>query len=570
MTTLKEPFSEPGEIPLDAAVPAEPSENAAVRETPGETPAVAATQSTPPLPPDTPTPETTDQPPDLDTRLESLPVPPETPEETAEAVASAEPEVISSAPPITDDRAPSAETAPASVAAAIGPTEEVAKSALLPVSVGAAFPTDIGPTGPLFVRAEIADDHTAPTALPAIDDELVPPVEDDGLAPLDAAVVTTGAPSDAALPPPLPIDKTDESSAHHPPPLPAAPPVEDDAPVEAEAPPPVPPAIASAVALTPAEPREPELTIPDTAPAAAPFAWRTNPAEIAAPAAIAFDRPTEPIAGTSTPRTAPWHAMAQRTVLVIGAIAVTYAALVLVLIVLYRFVDPPRSTVMLGAHLSGQSVDYRPVSIGNISSYLQRAVVTSEDARFCSHRGVDWGALAEAIQDSRGGSTITMQTAKNLFLWPSRSYIRKAIEIPVALTIDFVWPKRRILEVYLNIAEWGPGIFGAEAASRYHFDKPASRLTQQEATLLAASLPNPIAREAGDPGRVTALLAARLRARMANSDAYVGCLGLRPMPRAAPNPAPRPSVNKAAPKAAPWQTKTEPAKPEAPFNPWQN
>ncbi len=212
--------------------------------------------------------------------------------------------------------------------------------------------------------------------------------------------------------------------------------------------------------------------------------------------------------------------------------------------------------------------------LSSISTYLLRAVVTSEDARFCRHGGVDWGALAEAMQDSRGGSTITMQTAKNLFLWPSRSYIRKAIEIPVALMIDFAWPKRRILEVYLNIAEWGPGVFGAEAAAQYHFGKPASRLTQHEATLLAASLPNPIAREAGDPGRVTALLASRLRARMANSDAYVGCLGLRPMPRAEPERTPKPASRRRTQiprrKLQPWQTKTEPAKPPTPFNPWQN
>jgi monofunctional biosynthetic peptidoglycan transglycosylase len=272
-----------------------------------------------------------------------------------------------------------------------------------------------------------------------------------------------------------------------------------------------------------------------------------------------------------------WRIWLRRALLAFFGLAAGYAALVLILIVVYRTVDPPRSTVMLGVSLSGVSVDYEPVPLSSISTYLLRAVVTSEDARFCRHGGVDWGALAEAMQDSRGGSTITMQVAKNLFLWPSRSYIRKAIEIPVALLIDFAWPKRRILEVYLNIAEWGPGIFGAEAAAQYHFGKPASRLTQQEATLLAASLPNPIAREAGDPGRVTALLASRLRARMANSDAYVGCLGLRPTPRAEPEPKQRPapagaaqSPPKSAPKTQPWQTKTEPAKPPAPFNPWQN
>jgi monofunctional biosynthetic peptidoglycan transglycosylase len=171
-----------------------------------------------------------------------------------------------------------------------------------------------------------------------------------------------------------------------------------------------------------------------------------------------------------------------------------------------------------------------------------------------------------------------MQTAKNLFLWNSRSYVRKAIEIPVALTIDALWPKRRILEVYLNIAEWGPGIFGAEAASYYHFDKPASRLTMHEATLLAASLPNPIARDAGEPGRITSVLASRLRARMANSDYFVSCLGLRSMPRAEPVAPTRPAVKpatrpvpeqrpaaKAEPEFRPWQTTTEPA-----FNPWRN
>jgi monofunctional biosynthetic peptidoglycan transglycosylase len=306
---------------------------------------------------------------------------------------------------------------------------------------------------------------------------------------------------------------------------------------------------------------------------------------IAAPAAVEFEAPTQPVPALPlhpppplTPTIAKpvrprWRVWLRRALLALFGLATGYAALVLILIVVYRTVDPPRSTVMLGVNLSGVSVDYEPVPLSSISTYLLRAVVTSEDARFCSHGGVDWGALAEAMQDSRGGSTITMQTAKNLFLWPSRSYIRKAIEIPMALLIDFAWPKRRILEVYLNIAEWGPGIFGAEAAAQYHFNKSASRLTQQEATLLAASLPNPIAREAGDPGRITALLASRLRARMANSDAYVGCLGLRPMPRAEPERTPKPAsaaAPKSPPKAQPWQTKTEPAKPPTPFNPWQN
>jgi monofunctional biosynthetic peptidoglycan transglycosylase len=284
--------------------------------------------------------------------------------------------------------------------------------------------------------------------------------------------------------------------------------------------------------------------------------------------------PPPPIA--ATPSRSVWPGRIRRAALIVIGLVVGYAVLVLALIVAYRWVDPPRSTLMLANHLTGEPVLYAPVPIARISSYLQRAVVTSEDARFCYHNGVDWAALYEAMSESRGGSTITMQTAKNLFLWPSRSYIRKAIEIPVAMTIDAFWPKRRILEVYLNIAEWGPGIFGAEAASHYHFDKPASRLTAHEATLLAASLPNPIARDAGDPGRVTEILASRLRARLGNSDAFVTCLGLRTM-RSAPAQAPRKdqkAPQKAAPKAAApkaepkipaWQTTTDPA-----FNPWQN
>jgi monofunctional glycosyltransferase len=323
----------------------------------------------------------------------------------------------------------------------------------------------------------------------------------------------------------------------------------------------------------------PELgapTGPPTGPATEPV---TEPAvqPLAGPAITPVNEAPPQRLGVPEPVTAPpppavWRTRVRRAALILAGMVAGYAVLVLVLIVAYRWIDPPQSALMLATRLSGQPVLYAPVPITSISSYLQRAVVASEDARFCQHRGVDWGALYEAMNESRGGSTITMQTAKNLFLWSSRSYIRKAVEIPVALTIDALWPKRRILEVYLNIAEWGPGIFGAEAAAHYHFDKPASRLTAHEAALLAASLPNPIARDAGEPGRITSLLASRLRARMANSDAFVRCLGLRPLPRAepaaAPKPAARPTAKPASrpgPEQKPWQTTTEPA-----FNPWQN
>ena len=202
--------------------------------------------------------------------------------------------------------------------------------------------------------------------------------------------------------------------------------------------------------------------------------------------------------------------------------------MVVLLVMLYRWFDPPASMLMLGQRLLGTPVYQRWVPLERMSAYLSQAVILSEDARFCRHSGVDWGALAEAIEDSRdgvarGGSTITMQVVKNLFLWPSRSYVRKALEIPLAYGVELAWPKRRILEIYLNIAEWGPGIFGAEAAARYHFRKPAAFLTPREAALLAVALPNPLQRRPGRPGPGLVLLANHLAMRM-HPGVAVGCL----------------------------------------------
>jgi monofunctional biosynthetic peptidoglycan transglycosylase len=161
-------------------------------------------------------------------------------------------------------------------------------------------------------------------------------------------------------------------------------------------------------------------------------------------------------------------------------------------------------------------------------------------------------ALKDAIGDDRGGSTITMQVVKNLFLWPSRSYVRKAIEIALAYLVDALWPKQRILEIYLNIAEWGDGVFGAEAAARAHFGKSAARLTPREAALMAVVLPNPRERTAGLPNGGTNRLARRLLLRMAASQADLACLRVarwtRPRPAAKPKPEP---AQKAAPTKAP-------------------
>lgn len=196
--------------------------------------------------------------------------------------------------------------------------------------------------------------------------------------------------------------------------------------------------------------------------------------------------------------------------------------------VLYDSVRPPVSTLMFGRMLTGQTVDRRPVALSAIANTLVAAVVMSEDGQFCKHRGVDWSSLNEVVSDpdgpSRGASTLTMQLAKNLFLWPGRSYLRKALEIPTALLIEVIWSKRRILQAYLNVAEWGPGVFGAEAAAQQHFHKPASQLSRREAALLATSLPNPILRDAARPTRHQRTLAATVQARMASAEPWLTCL----------------------------------------------
>lgn len=203
-----------------------------------------------------------------------------------------------------------------------------------------------------------------------------------------------------------------------------------------------------------------------------------------------------------------------------------------VLTPLYLVVRPV-STPMLWRYLTGQPVTriYRP--LGDIAPVLPRTVIASEDARFCLHHGVDWRGLrellneAEDFDDLRGGSTITQQTAKNLFLWSGRSYVRKALELPLSLWMDLILGKRRIMEIYLNIAEWGPnGQFGAEAGSRRAFNKPASDLTGHEAALMAAMLPNPRSRDAQKPGPVIRRLAG-IYQRRANTAGLADCLKLR-------------------------------------------
>ncbi len=219
-----------------------------------------------------------------------------------------------------------------------------------------------------------------------------------------------------------------------------------------------------------------------------------------------------------------------RRVLRFAVVAAAAALLLLAgLVLLFRFAPPP-STLMLGRWILSEPVDRRWVPLSEISPRLVAAVVASEDARFCRHGGVDWEALREVIEEagedgpSRGASTITMQTVKNVLLWPGRSMIRKGIEIALAPVVDFVWSKERVMEVYLNVAEWGPGVFGAEAAARRHFRKSASELTAREAALLAAALPNPLRRDPGRPGPGLLRLAGTVMAKAAAVDPWLDCL----------------------------------------------
>ena len=174
---------------------------------------------------------------------------------------------------------------------------------------------------------------------------------------------------------------------------------------------------------------------------------------------------------------------------------------------IYRVAAPPFTLLMLERVAQGYGVHkaWRPIS--QISPDLVRAVIASEDARFCRHRGFDFAAMRAAAAHNRrdpgrvrGGSTISQQTAKNVFLWPQRSYVRKGLEAGFTTLIEPLWGKRRIMEVYLNVVEWGPGVYGAQAAAQRYFGHDAADLTPEEAARLAAILPDPLKWKAVRPG----------------------------------------------------------------------
>lgn len=207
------------------------------------------------------------------------------------------------------------------------------------------------------------------------------------------------------------------------------------------------------------------------------------------------------------------------------------AAVPLVLVPVYAIPGVhPVSTLMLANHFTFHPVVRDWVDLDDIAPVLVYSVMMSEDARYCSHYGIDWDALGGVIDDtlqgeeSRGASTIPMQTAKNLFLWNGRSYLRKGLEAPLALYLDAVLTKRRLIEIYLNIAEWDVGIYGIGAAAKHYFGIPAAKLSARQAALLAVTLPAPDARNPARPSRSLSRLARTIEARARASGDYVGCV----------------------------------------------
>lgn len=197
-----------------------------------------------------------------------------------------------------------------------------------------------------------------------------------------------------------------------------------------------------------------------------------------------------------------------------------------------RFIPVPTTILMMQRSFAGEEIKRDWTKLEEISPYVVQAVMGGEDSRFCEHDGLDWQAIEQAFEDNqngarrRGGSTISQQTAKNVFFWNGGGYLRKAGEAWFASLIDFTWSKSRVMEVYLNVAEWGDGIFGIEAAAQARFAKAAKDLTQEEAALLAAVLPSPNKWRLDPPSQFVQGRAAILRKRMGvirNSN-YASCV----------------------------------------------
>lgn len=198
----------------------------------------------------------------------------------------------------------------------------------------------------------------------------------------------------------------------------------------------------------------------------------------------------------------------------------------------HALAPPPATLLMLSRMAEGEGWAYRWRPLREISPHLVYAVIAAEDSRFCDHSGFDMEAIERAMRTNadgdrlRGGSTISQQTAKNVFLWPGRGWIRKGFEAGYTVLIETLWSKRRIMEVYLNVAEWAPGVYGAEAAARRWFGKSAADLGPREAARLAAILPSPRRYNAASPGPFVRRRAGQIQAAMGTvrSEGLAGCV----------------------------------------------
>lgn len=202
------------------------------------------------------------------------------------------------------------------------------------------------------------------------------------------------------------------------------------------------------------------------------------------------------------------------------------------LILLYRVVPVPGTPLMVLRAIEGAGWEYSWRPIDRIAPVLARAALAAEDQSFCTHHGFDTKALREAWEDYleddggtlRGGSTISQQTTKNLLLWPGRDWVRKGLEAWLTIYIEALWPKQRIMEVYLNVVEWGRGVYGAEAAAKHHFGKTAATLSPSEAARLAAVLPSPLRWSASKPGPYVLRRSETLQGRAARLGELAACL----------------------------------------------
>lgn len=223
--------------------------------------------------------------------------------------------------------------------------------------------------------------------------------------------------------------------------------------------------------------------------------------------------------------------MIRRILAAIAIVVVLVVAIPLVLTPVYAIRSiHPVSTLMLADHFTFRPVLREWVPLEEVAPVMVHSVLMSEDGQFCRHDGIDWGEMravvdaAMAGEETRGASTIPMQTVKNLFLWNDRSYLRKALEAPLALYFDLLVSKRRIMEIYLNVAEWDTGVYGIGAASQHYFGKPASELSARQAALLAVTLPAPGTRNPANPGPGLDRLARRVERLAKASGDYVGCV----------------------------------------------